>query len=191
MTEASSSPPIPSARSVGERSGSFASHVSPHGSASYESQLVFDYSPPPGQSFRAEAPAQRFSGHGSHGDGSAPIGFVLNAGPPPESQPRSSFASSPGYLNSVRDGLSPDSGQWHGAEVQPQLQISYLLGDSPSTQAGSGQLASERAESLISDADPRSQPADPDHCGFTGRQAFLFRTYIMRIAPSVSFNLMG
>ncbi|KAK1454625.1 hypothetical protein CMEL01_16592 [Colletotrichum melonis] len=150
-------------------------------------QLNFGYSPPATHAFRAEAPAQRFTGHGSHGDGSAPIGFVLNSGPPQESQQhRDSLTSSPGYLDSARDGTTSDSGQWQSGEVQPQLQISYLLGDSPSTQAGSShQIASERAESLISDAEFRIQPVDPEHCGFTGRQAFLFRTYILRIAPSI------
>ncbi|KAL0940490.1 zn 2cys6 transcription factor [Colletotrichum truncatum] len=183
-TEDSSSPATLSSQTAGGRVGSIGSHASPHGSSSFESQqFTIELPPPAGQRFRGEAPAQRFTGHGSHGDGSAPIGFVLNRGPPPESHHRSSFASSPGYLDSVRDGLASDSGQWSGCEVQPQLQISYLLGDSPSTQAGSAQR--ERADSLISDAELRSQPADPQHCGFTGRQAFLYRTYIMRIAPSI------
>ncbi|GKT57608.1 Zn(II)2Cys6 transcription factor [Colletotrichum tofieldiae] len=183
-TEASSSPAVQSVGTVGERSNSFTSHTSPHASASYDSQLAFEFSPPSTHNLRAEAPGQRFSGHGSHGDGSAPIGFVLNRGPPPESCHRASFTSSPGYLDSTRDGLASDSSQWNAGEVQPQLQISYLLGESPSTQAGSSHQL-ETAESLILDADPRSQPVDPEHCGFTGRQAFLFRTYIMRIAPSI------
>ncbi|KAL0782528.1 hypothetical protein CaCOL14_000434 [Colletotrichum acutatum] len=186
-SEASSSPAVQSVRTAGDRSNSFTSHPSPHGLTPYEGQLNFDYSPPATHAFRAEAPAQRFTGHGSHGDGSAPIGFVLNSGPPQENrQHRDSFTSSPGYLDSSRDGITSDSGQWQSGEVQPQLQISYLLGDSPSTQAGSShQIASERAESLISDAEFRIQPVDPEHCGFTGRQAFLFRTYILRIAPSI------
>ncbi|KZL79705.1 zn 2cys6 transcription factor [Colletotrichum incanum] len=184
-TEASSSSPaVQSVRTVGERSNSFTSHTSTHGFASYDSQLAFEFSPPEPHKFRAEAPGQRFSGHGSHGDGSAPIGFVLNRGPPPESCHRASFTSSPEYLDSTRDGLTTDSSQWNAGEVQPQLQISYLLGDSPSTQAGSYHHL-EPIGSLISDADSRSQPVDPEHCGFTGRQAFLFRTYIMRIAPSI------
>ncbi|UQC73953.1 uncharacterized protein CLUP02_00600 [Colletotrichum lupini] len=186
-SEASSSPAVQSVRTAGDRSNSFTSHPSPHGLTPYEGQLNFGYSPPATHAFRAEAPAQRFTGHGSHGDGSAPIGFVLNSGPPQESQQhRDSLTSSPGYLDSARDGTTSDSVQWQSGEVQPQLQISYLLGDSPSTQAGSSyQIASERAESLISDAEFRIQPVDPEHCGFTGRQAFLFRTYILRIAPSI------
>ncbi|EXF83589.1 hypothetical protein CFIO01_00731 [Colletotrichum fioriniae PJ7] len=187
-SEASSSPAVQSVRTAGDRSNSLTSNPSPHGLTPYEGQLNFDYSPPATHAFRAEAPAQRFTGHGSHGDGSAPIGFVLNSGPPQESRShhRDSFTSSPGYLDATRDGITSDSGQWQSGEVQPQLQISYLLGDSPSTQAGSShQIASERAESLISDAEFRIQPVDPEHCGFTGRQAFLFRTYILRIAPSI------
>ncbi|CAI0649312.1 unnamed protein product, partial [Colletotrichum noveboracense] len=181
-TEASSSPATQSTQAAA-RSGSIGSHASPHGSASFESQqLTFAFSPPAG-SRPGEAPAQRFTGHGSHGDGNAPIGFMLNRGPPAEPPNRSSFASSPGYLDSIRDGLASESGGWNPGEVQPQLQISYLLGDSPSTQGGSAPR--ERTESLISDVEVRPQPTDPEHCGFTGRQAYLFRTYIMRIAPSI------
>ncbi|KAE9572358.1 hypothetical protein CGMCC3_g11737 [Colletotrichum fructicola] len=181
-TEASSSPATQSTQAAA-RSGSVGSHASPHGSASFESQqLTFAFSPPAG-SRPGEAPAQRFTGHGSHGDGNAPIGFMLNRGPPAEPPNRSSFASSPGYLDSIRDGLASESGGWNPGEVQPQLQISYLLGDSPSTQGGSAPR--ERTESLISDVEVRPQPTDPEHCGFTGRQAYLFRTYIMRIAPSI------
>ncbi|KAG7047733.1 zn 2cys6 transcription factor [Colletotrichum scovillei] len=101
-SEASSSPAVQSVRTAGDRSNSFTSHPSPHGLTPYEGQLNFDYSPPATHAFRAEAPAQRFTGHG-----------------------------------------------------------------------------------LISDAEFRIQPVDPEHCGFTGRQAFLFRTYILRIAPSI------
>ncbi|TDZ25369.1 hypothetical protein Cob_v001640 [Colletotrichum orbiculare MAFF 240422] len=172
-------------RGIDARSNSITSYASPHGSASFESrQLAFEFPPPASKRPRGEAPAQRFTGHGSHGDGSAPIGFVLNKGPPIDTRHRSSFASSPGYLESVRDGLaSAEPSPWSSGEVQPQLQISYLLGDSPSTQAGSAPR--DRASSLVSDPDVRTLSIEPDHCGFTGRQAFLFRTYIMRIAPSI------
>ncbi|OLN86227.1 hypothetical protein CCHL11_04132 [Colletotrichum chlorophyti] len=183
-TEISSSSADEPGRTGGEGRKSFIPLTSPHQSAPYKGQITFDYSPPAGQSLKGEAPRQRFSGHGSHGDGSAPIGFVLNASRPPETH-RSSFTSSPGYFDSTRDGLGSDRG-WHSGEVQPQLQISYLLGDSPSTHVGSAQqLASEQADSLFSDAELHTHPVDPEHCGFTGRQAFLFRTYIMRIAPSI------
>lgn len=190
-TEASSSPATQPTQPVAARGGSSSipSHASPYGSASFEGQQLA-FSPPlaAGQRPRGEAPAQRFTGHGSHGDGNAPIGFMLNRGPPSDSrQHRNSFASSPGYLDgSPRDGIVSEAGAWSPGEVQPQLQISYLLGDSPSTQAGSTQY--ERTDSFSLEADGRANPVDPEHCGFTGRQAYLYRTYIMRIAPSVSIN---
>ncbi|KAF9878386.1 hypothetical protein CkaCkLH20_03878 [Colletotrichum karsti] len=183
-TEASSSPVTQSTQTAA-RSNSIGSHASPHGSNSFESQqLTFELSPPTGQRLRGEAPAQRFTGHGSHGDGNAPIGFMLSRGPPAESQQPSAFAYSPASIDSTRDGLTSEPGQWNAGDVQPQLQISYLLGDSPSsTQPGS--IRRERAESFISDVELRLRPAEPEHWGFTGRQAYLFRTYIMRIAPSI------
>ncbi|KAF6810517.1 zn 2cys6 transcription factor [Colletotrichum musicola] len=186
-TEASSSPATQPTQPVAARGVSnIPSHASPHGSLSFEGQqLVFSPPSAAGQRPKGEAPAQRFTGHGSHGDGTAPIGFMLNRGPPSDSrQHRDSFTSSPGYLDgSPRDGLASEVGAWSPGEVQPQLQISYLLGDSPSTQAGSTQH--DRSNSFSLDVDGRVQPVDPDHCGFTGRQAFLYRTYIMRIAPSI------
>ncbi|KAK6223572.1 hypothetical protein QIS74_03516 [Colletotrichum tabaci] len=186
FTEASSSPATQSV--PGERAASFTSQASPLGSVPYEGQLTLEFAPPASRGVRAEAPGQRFSGQGSHGDSSAPIGFVLNRGPPPASaanQHRASFTSSSDFLDPTRDALLSESGQWSAAEVQPQLQISYLLGDSPSTQPGPPYQPERAGGYLAPDADHRDQPTDPEHCGFTGRQAFLFRTYIMRIAPSI------
>ncbi|KAJ0158499.1 hypothetical protein CTA2_11454 [Colletotrichum tanaceti] len=228
FTEHSSSPAIQPV--AGERGGAtfVTSQASPLGSAPYEGQLTLDFAPPTSSRgvVRAEAPGRRFSdhgSHGSHGDGSAPIGFVLNRGPqpPPPAPPpapaqaqaanqhhhhqhhhhqhhhhhrAASFASSPEFLDPTRDALLSETGHWNAAEVQPQLQISYLLGDSSSTQPGPPPYQPERAGGVHlalapapapPDPDHRYQPPGPEHCGFTGRQAFLFRTYVTRIAPSI------